>query len=210
MHLTEGAGAAGNDAARREPSGRSALVAAYREGLGLAAVMVIRCPGGIRVAAAAPADEAAVAAAEPAAPRWWCRRLNDAERIAAAATARLRRRDPRDAAARAAEQASSRAQGAAAALALACESIASAAEQLNIALQTETETFAEAMTVIARVDEEIERLQRAGELKSINKSYRIYRLEASARGERIARYGDWMGKYRQKLVRELAAALRYS
>ena len=65
------------------------------------------------------------------------------------------------------------------------------------------------MTVVARVDEEIERLQRSGDLKSVNKSYRAYRLETSARGEKTLRYAEWMDKYRENLVRQLAAALRY-
>jgi hypothetical protein len=87
--------------------------------------------------------------------------------------------------------------------------IAGAAKRLNIALSSDEEVDAEAMTVVARVDAEIERLQRSGELKSVNTSYRAYRLEASARGEKALRYAEWMDKYRENLVRQLAAALRY-
>jgi hypothetical protein len=68
---------------------------------------------------------------------------------------------------------------------------------------------AEAMAAIARVNEEIERLQRSGELKSLNKSYRAYRIETSERGEKTLRYDEWMGKYRENLVRQLATVLRY-
>jgi len=66
----------------------------------------------------------------------------------------------------------------------------------------------EAMLVAARVDREIERMQRAGEMKSANRSYRNYRLEASRRGERILRYAEWMDHYKANLVREIAANLR--
>jgi hypothetical protein len=66
----------------------------------------------------------------------------------------------------------------------------------------------DAMMVAARVDAEIERMQRAGELKSINKSYRNYRLNASAQGKRVLRYAEWMQRYKANLVREIAANLR--
>lgn len=64
------------------------------------------------------------------------------------------------------------------------------------------------MMVAARVDAEIERMQRAGELKSVNKSYRNYRLNASAQGERVLRYAEWIQRYKANLVREIAANLR--
>jgi hypothetical protein len=66
----------------------------------------------------------------------------------------------------------------------------------------------DAMMVAARVDAEIERMQRAGELKSVNKSYRNYRLNASAQGERVLRYAEWIQRYKANLVREIAANLR--
>jgi len=62
--------------------------------------------------------------------------------------------------------------------------------------------------VAARVDDEIEHLQRAGALKSVNRSYRTYRLDASARGERILRFAEWMDRYKANLIREIAANLR--
>jgi hypothetical protein len=195
---------------RRGPRDRYALIAAYREGLGLAAVVVTRGPAGIRVSAVRQGtggmpDEPAAEA------RWWCRRAADAERVAAAAMRRLRRCESRDGAVPAAPQrVSSPASGDASdALALADEAIAGAAKRLNIALLSNEEVAADAMTALGRVDEEIERLQRSGDLKSVNTSYRAYRLEASARGEKALRYAEWMDKYRENLVRQLAAALRY-
>jgi len=65
-----------------------------------------------------------------------------------------------------------------------------------------------AMAVAARVDAEIARLQRAGGLKSVNTSYRRYRLENPARGARVLCYADWMNRYKADLIREIAANLR--
>lgn len=209
-HMGQPNAADAGGAPRRAASEQATLVAAYREGLGLAAITVIDGPGGIHIAACRAGDDSLVAATDRPAPRWWCRRLSDAERLAAAATARVRRRAVIEGTAAKTSSASADEQSAASAEQLACEAIARAAKQLTIVLQTEAEMCAEATAVIARVDEEIERLQRAGGLKSINKSYRTYRTEAAARGEKTMRYADWMRRYREKLVRELAAALRYS
>jgi hypothetical protein len=99
--------------------------------------------------------------------------------------------------------------GEARALAFACDSIARAAKRLNVALQTEQELLDEAAAVIARIDGEIERMQQRGELKSVNTSYRAYHIDASARGEPVTRYADWMRDYKAGLVRKLAATLRY-
>ena len=188
---------------------RSALIAAYREGLGLAAITVMRGSTGFRISAV---GQGGVMSAEPAGEvRWWCRRSADAERLAAAATRRLQRHESRDGGIEvASECVSLPASGNPSdVLARADEAIATAAKRLNIALLSDDEVHAEAMAVIARVDAEIERLQRSGELKSLNKSYRAYRLEASASGEKTLRYDQWMGKYRENLLRQLAAALRY-
>ncbi len=141
-----------------EAKTRAALVAAYREGLGLAAVAAIRGPAGARIAAAKPGIDGPLASADTVEARWWCRRAADAEQVAAAATARLRRRETSD---------RDDAAG------LACDAIAAAAERLGIALYADDEVAAEAAAIIARIDGEIDRLQQAGELKSINRSYRI-------------------------------------
>jgi hypothetical protein len=188
-------------------SGLSPLVAAYREGLGLAAVAVVCGPNGTRVTAI-ERDAGALGAGETVNMRWWCRRMAEAERVATAATRHLLRREsrgkigPQDECGFAPADASAPGR-------LICESIVSAAKRLNVVLHSDDEISSQAMTVIARVDQEIERLRQSGELKSVNRSYRTYRIEASARGEKIVRYSEWMRKYRENLVRELAAMLRY-
>ena len=200
----------GEAAGRRcEPHGQSALIAAYREGLGLAAIAVTRGPGGMRNFALGQGG-GGLAAAAVAEGRWWCRRAADAERLAAAAMRRLQRRESRNGAGPAVPEIASSvaSRDASDALVLADEAITGAAKRLNLMLFTGDEIAAEALAAIARVDKEIERLRRSGELKSVNKSYRTYRLEASARGEKTLRYDDWIGKYRENLVRQLALALR--
>jgi hypothetical protein len=66
----------------------------------------------------------------------------------------------------------------------------------------------EAKRAIARLDAEIVRQKQAGTLKSVNQSYRQYRLEASGRGERVLPYAKWMDRYKEKLIREIAANMR--
>ena len=65
-----------------------------------------------------------------------------------------------------------------------------------------------ALTAIARVEDELARMQAAGALKAVNASYRQYRLQAAGRGERVVPYAAWMLRYKANLVREVAANLR--
>ena len=181
---------------RRQASSHAALIAAYREGLGLAAIAVMRDTSDtVRIDAlangASPPDGEIEAL-------WWCRRVIDAARVAAAATARLRRSAAKD-------------DGAAieAGRPIGVKAVEAAARQCGVTLHSDAEVSAAAMAAIARVDCQLERLRQAGELKSVNRSYRIYREQAAVRGERVLPYVRWFNKYREKLVRELAAALRY-
>jgi hypothetical protein len=172
---------------------RAALVAAYRQGLGLAAIAVICGPDGVRLSLAPCDGEIAVAAAETVQERWWCRNAVEAERVVAAATARLRHGN-----AHAGELS-----------AFACESITRAAKRLNIALQSDQQIYDEAIVAIERINCEIEKLRHAGGLRPVNKSYQAYRNEAASRGERVVPYARWMLTYKESLVRKAAATLRY-
>ncbi len=179
----------GGDAGRKDKRTAAAqphpdLVAAYRQGLGLAAVAVVDCAGSLRVAAEATGrGEPATEGEAPAVlARWWCRRVLDAQRIAAAV--------PDNAATPAGE------------------AVLAAARRLRVTLYSDAEIADAAAAVIARVDEEIAQLQRRGDLKSVNKAYREHRLAAAARGEKVARYQDWMRQYKQNLVRQCAETLR--
>jgi hypothetical protein len=168
------------------------LVAAFRDSFGLAAIAVIDGPGGVRIAAAAPGDEIGCAPAETVHCRWWCPRAFEAASIAKAAAARLRNRET-----------------VAGATLSACQAVVRAAKQRNVELHSDAAILEQATAVIARIDDEIERLRQSGELRPVNKSYQSYRRDAAAKGERVVPYAQWMLGYREELVRKLAATLRY-
>lgn len=170
---------------------RAPFAAAYRDGLGLAAIAVIA--GGQGACIAAPADAAAMSETEGLHAVWWCRRADDAARLAASARGMVRRES---------------CDGETPALARAEAAVAAAAQKLNIALYSDADIAAQAMQVAARVDAELRLQQSSGGLKSLNKSYRAYRLATSGRGERVLRYDAWMLQYRETLVRQIAVALR--
>lgn len=183
-------------------------MAAYVRGMGLAAIAVIGAPDDARIIALAPGDDGASSTAANVHVRWWCKHAADAARVAAAAARTPRRKsDPADAAP-SAVNAAPNGGGDGAAFERAAAAVASAAKRLHIMLRSETDIAAEAMNVAARVDVQIQSLQQSGGLKSVNRTYRNYRLETSARGERALRYDQWMRNYRNTLVREVAATLR--
>jgi hypothetical protein len=183
-------------------SPNAGLLAAYRRGLGLAAVTLVADSSGTRITTMGPeGDEAALA-------RWWCRRHADAERVAAAATRRLRRRQAESMRAVSNGPASPCSENAADdSFRLAEKAIAAAARDLNVGLYNDEEIVQAAMAAAARIDSEVERMQRSGELKSVNKSYQSYRIETSARGDKVMPYQDWMRQYKENLLCKLAATL---
>ncbi len=176
--------------ARRSVPEPGGTIKAYCEGMALAPVAVVR-DGTLLRAASGPqltADAAVIA-------RWWCRRGDDAARVGAAAAARLRRfalpgSEPTPFSPSA------------------IDAITDAARRLGIVLYSDADIAADAAALAERIDAEIRRQQACGALKTINRSYRAYRLAASARGEKIKRYDEWMRIYRDNLVRQAAAALR--
>jgi len=161
------------------------MAAAYREGLSLAAVVAVQGADGARIIAFAP-DSDGAPAGKQLLVRLWCRREAEAECVAAAAVRVLRRTPDCDAG----------------------EAIRSVAKMLGVVVQTDDEIAAEAMAVAARIALEMRKQQQSGDLKSVNQAYRSYRLEASARGERALRYDAWMQRYREDLVRQVAATMR--
>jgi hypothetical protein len=175
---------------RKKPDERAGFAMAYREGLGLAAVAVLCYGEGARIVAPSPGEDGASSDGESMQACWWCRRSDDAARIATLA-ARMLRRDSSAANKSAAEAV-----------------VLAAAKKLNVALYTEQDIADAAMTIAARVDAELQQQHQSGGLKSINKAYRGYRLDSSARGERVLRYDEWMRKYRENLVRQIASTLR--
>jgi hypothetical protein len=190
--------------ADRESKARTALFAAYREGLGLAAVAIVHAANGIRVEALGNDCHGSLPAGEKIGIRWWCRRAPDAVRVAAAATVRLRRSESKDRAPVSAAAPSPQSAQ------LADTAVAAAAKHCGVTPYSDEETLAAATALVARVDAEIGQLQRTGELKSVNRSYRNYRTETTARGETALPYAKWLNEYKANLVRQLAATLRFS
>ncbi len=169
----------------------NALIAAYREGLALAGVAVVVCADGPRIKTMTPeqtpsSDESLVAC-------WWCRRAAEAQCVADSAARSFRRSR---------QKSPDRS-------ALACDEVIRAAQRLGVALCTDAELNREAAHAIARLDAEIATQMRAGALKSVNQSYRQYRLDASSGGERVLPYAKWMDGYKIKMMREIAANLRH-
>ena len=169
------------------------LLAAYCEGLGLAQIAVSADGTGIAIL------EGQRDASQPVGRPWWCRR-GDADRVVTAVQAALQRRGSRD---------STAACDDAAALQGACDAVTRTARRLGVALQSDQELAEEAAHVVARMESEFARLRQAGGLKSVNKAYQQQRTHAAARGEKFPPYGAWMRRYRENLVRELAATLRH-
>jgi hypothetical protein len=134
-------------AARREAISRAALLAAYREGLGLAGLVVIPGPGGTQVVTASDGrDHAPASLGDPVAAQWWCRRAADAERVAAAAPARLRRLESQDGtASRSAVGSSQPPSDISAAIEL-------AAKRLRVTLYSDEDISADAERAIVRVE----------------------------------------------------------
>jgi hypothetical protein len=184
------------------PSEQAVFAAAYREGMGLACIVVRRGAAGVAIAAA-PTGAGADKDCAEAIAHWWCRRAADAARIAAAARAALRRR-----------RESSTAPGACSAagdsqeISFACTTIEGAARRYGVVLFSDDDIAAHAAEITARVDAELQKLKESGDLKSVNQAYKAHRLERSGRGERALRYDEWMRRYRADLVRQAAAALR--
>jgi hypothetical protein len=170
------------------------LIAAYREGLALAAIVVIKGSDGFRIRTIA--QDRMLAADESLVARWWCRRAAEAECVADAAARSFRRGRPKSSGESSDESAR------------ACDTVIHAAERLAVALRSDGDLDEEAKRAIARLDDEIAKQMRAGALKSVNQSYRQYRLDASSRGERVLPYAKWMDGYKIKLMREIAATMR--
>jgi hypothetical protein len=163
------------------------LIVAYRDGLGIAAVILIAGESGARLMHGG--DETPLAAGGTVHARWWCKSTEQAEWLVAALAPVSRRTGQ-------------------AGVSQLCRAVLDAAKRFGIMLRSDEEILAEARAVIARLEQEIAAQQRAGVLRSVNRAYRDYRLAASARGEKVLRYAQWMERYKAKLIREIAQNLR--
>ena len=189
----------------RRAGEQAALIAAFRQGLGLCGVAVIRGAAGIRFDTAGPTGIGSLATGETGEVHFWCRHAADGDSIAAAANAKLRRQSSviepcaRRDASNLTRSVTTRPD----------QALIATAARLHVALYADEQITRAAIAAIARLEEELETMRRSGALKSVNRSYRAYRRDSSARGEKIVPYAAWFRKYKENLVRQLAAALRY-
>jgi hypothetical protein len=155
--------------------------------------VLIAGEGGARLVYRAAGDEEARDADATEQARWWCKSTHAVWLVAAVEAAEKRRQNADDAAGDAADLA---------------HAVAVSAKRLGIALISDEDMAAEANAVIARLEQEIAAQSRNGALKAVNRAYRDYRLQATARGEKVLPYAQWMARYKAKLVREIAQNLR--
>ena len=190
-------------AARRRAAERAVLIAAYREEMRRCCITIICDADGARVRIVASGNDELDAEVGTQA-RLWCRRPAEAERVATAARAPLRRlkfgEDARSPAALAAGDSSL--------LSRACGLVSAAAQRCNVVLRADAEFTQEVSRAVASIDAEVEKARQNGELKALNEAYKKYRREAKARGEPAMRYDEWMLKFREDLVRKAAREVR--
>lgn len=79
---------------------------------------------------------------------------------------------------------------------------------LGVLLHTSDSLQDDAIKVIAAVDAQLQAMQDAGELQSVNRSYREYRLKKTELREPYLGYVTWFAQYRATLVRAAAEIMR--
>jgi hypothetical protein len=192
-------------AERRRAAERAILIAAYLEEMHHSCITIICDADGARISPIASGGSELDGKVDTRADLW-CRRVEDAKRVALEAKASLRRLKSSE---NAGSPVSSTAENSSF-LPRACDAVLTAARRINVVLQSYDEITEEASRIIARIDAEIEMLRQSGGLKPVNEAYKNYRCEANEGGEPPMRYDDWMLKYRENLVRKTARVLRDS
>lgn len=81
----------------------------------------------------------------------------------------------------------------------------------NIARVTLTEdevVQARAAAVVKDIDQRVAAMQAAGQLRGLNREYRAARADAAKRGAAIMSYGDYLERYKIKMLYGIAQAAR--
>lgn len=82
------------------------------------------------------------------------------------------------------------------------------AKDFGVFLHTSDSLQEDAIKVIAAVDAQLKAMHDAGELQSVNRSYREYRMKKTELHEPFVGYVTWMRDYRASLVRTAAQIMR--
>jgi hypothetical protein len=88
------------------------------------------------------------------------------------------------------------------------ESVLRAASELGVILESNETVQANAVQAIATIDRQLADLKQAGDLSTINKSYREYRLAQGAAGKKAMPYAYYIWNYKLTLIKVVAQATR--
>lgn len=125
---------------------------------------------------------------------WWVRDLDRASLLAAECSAEMRRLNipPRRQSAFVCE------------LAIATRVIEQTALALGVLLHDDASVRAIAASAVAKLEHELQVLQGAGGMKSVNKAYREYRLAKTAAQEKYIGYSRWLFEYKANVIEAVA------
>jgi hypothetical protein len=88
-----------------------------------------------------------------------------------------------------------------------CE-IAGLAVAAGIPVMGEAELRQIAALAVARIEARIEAAKHAGEMQSVNRAYRKYRIEANARNRKAKSFSWWLADYKARMIETTAQIAR--
>jgi hypothetical protein len=84
------------------------------------------------------------------------------------------------------------------------------ASEVGIVFFTAEKISQSAAEVMARVEIEFTRMQAAGELRALNRSYREYRLACNAAGSKAMHYTKWIAQKKARMFRSAVEVSRFT
>lgn len=85
--------------------------------------------------------------------------------------------------------------------------VVAAADEMGVVLQSADELACLADDAVGHIEREFDRMLRAGELRVLNRRYKVYRLAQNAAGKGAVSYPRWIADYKATLIRLAAAAV---
>lgn len=156
-------------------------------------VCIVEDEGRLGCFAHLPDDIGADAGTLPIIGRWWCKDIVRASIVADAVSKALSR-----------EPARYRTEPASALRIILDQAVSRCSEAVHVVTKSDDSIRAEAAAKVELARRQFEELQRGGEMKSFNRSYREYRLAQTAAGLRFVGYKRWCDDYLGRIVADLA------